>query len=59
PIFEAHDSPPTAPGQVTFVEWQDRDGFARMQKSDEYRAHQQYFTTGIERFEFYWLDTVR
>ncbi|MEM8725773.1 MAG: hypothetical protein AAGE86_09665 [Pseudomonadota bacterium] len=55
PTFEAHASAPTAPGQITFVEWNSPDGFAEVQKSEEYLAHRQYFGSGLERFEFYWL----
>ncbi len=55
PSFEAHASALTPPGQVTFVEWDRPDGFAEVQKSDEYLANRQYFASGLERFEFYWL----
>ena len=46
-----------APGQITFVEWETTDGFARVQQSPEYRAHQQYFSSSVQKFEFYWLKT--
>ncbi|MBV7266542.1 DUF1330 domain-containing protein [Erythrobacter ani] len=59
PSMEALDAPPGAPGQITFVEWDSTDGFAQVQQSPEYRAHQQYFASGVERFEFYWLETPR
>lgn len=55
--MEAHNSPPGAPGQITFVEWDNEEGFAKVQQSPEYQAHQQFFRTGVERFEFYWLKT--
>ncbi len=57
PSMESHASPPTAPSQLTFVEWDSTDGFAQVQQSSEYLAHQQYFASGLERFEFYWLQT--
>lgn len=46
-----------APGQITFVEWDSPEGFAGVQQSPEYLAHRQYFASGVERFEFYWLQT--
>ncbi len=55
PAFEAHASPAEAPVQLTFVEWDGPDGFAEVQRSDEYLASRQYFGTGLTRFEFYWL----
>ncbi len=55
PSFEAHASALTSPGQITFVEWDKPDSFAEAQKSDEYLANRQYFASGLERFEFYWL----
>ncbi len=55
PSYEVHASDPTAPGQVTFVEWSDRDGFARVQQSEEYRENAKYFSSGLTRFEFHWL----
>lgn len=59
PVMEAHNSPPEAPGQITLVEWDSADGFAQVQQSQEYRDHQKYFATGVDRFEFYWLETRR
>lgn len=56
PEFEAHASSLVAPGQITFVEWNTSDGFARVQKSDEYKASAKFFSAGLERFEFYWLE---
>ncbi|MEM9616651.1 MAG: hypothetical protein AAF936_01725 [Pseudomonadota bacterium] len=55
PRFEAHASSLDAPGQITFVEWDSNDGFARVQKSDEYKANAKFFNSGLESFEFYWL----
>lgn len=57
PRLEAHNSEKTAPGQITFVEWKTTDGFSQVQQSDEYAAHQRFFGSGVERFEFYWLQT--
>jgi uncharacterized protein (DUF1330 family) len=59
PSLESHASPPTAPNQLTFVEWDDTEGFARVQQSPEYQAHSQYFGTSVKRFEFYWMQTPR
>lgn len=56
PMIETIASEPVAPGQITFVEWESTDGFDRVQQSPEYRAHQQYFGSSVERFEFYWLE---
>ncbi|WP_299193523.1 DUF1330 domain-containing protein [uncultured Erythrobacter sp.] len=56
PSMEAHNSPPGAPGQITFVEWSDVDGFAKVQQSQEYLDHRQYFGSSVDRFEFYWLE---
>ncbi len=55
PSLEAHASPPEAPAQLTFVEWESTDGFDQVQQSPEYQAHSQYFTSGVSRVEFYWL----
>lgn len=55
PTMEAHASPPAAPHQLTFVEWESTDGFAKVQESQEYLDYRQYFGSSIERFEFYWL----
>ncbi len=57
PSMESHASPPSAPSQLTFVEWDSPDGFSAVQQSPEYLAHQQYFGTSVERFEFYWMQT--
>lgn len=56
PAYEANAGSPPAPGQITFVEWDRPDGFARVQQSAEYRASQANFASGVERFEFYWLE---
>ncbi|MCK0127810.1 hypothetical protein [Erythrobacter sp. F6033] len=55
PSMEAHASDPAAPHQLTFVEWETTDGFDKVQASQEYLDHRQYFGTSIERVEFYWL----
>jgi len=57
PSMESHASDPVAPHQITFVEWESDDGFANVQKSEEYAAHQRYFGSSMKRFEFYWLKT--
>lgn len=59
PMLEAHNSAPEAPGQITLVEWNSSDGFAKVQQSQEYLDHRQYFASGVDRFEFYWLETRR
>lgn len=56
PAFEAHASSLVAPGQITFVEWETSGGFARVQKSKEYKESAEFFNSGLERFEFYWLE---
>lgn len=55
PRMEAHNSPADAPSQLTFVEWADTEAFSRVQQSEEYLAHRQYFASGVKRFEFFWL----
>ena len=55
PTLETNANAEVAPGQITFVEWADREGFARVQKTPEYLAHRSYFALGTTRFEFYWL----
>ncbi|MDY7099531.1 MAG: hypothetical protein SXU28_15460, partial [Pseudomonadota bacterium] len=55
PTLETHASDPTAPHQMTFVEWDTDNAFENVQKMDEYKAHQQYFSKSMKRFEFYWL----
>ncbi|MEO1488135.1 MAG: hypothetical protein AAFR88_01685 [Pseudomonadota bacterium] len=59
PTMQALNAPPGAPGQITFVEWETTDGFAKVQQSPEYREHQTYFGSSVQRFEFYWLQTPR
>jgi uncharacterized protein (DUF1330 family) len=55
PTLETNANSEAAPGQITFVEWADREGFVRVQKTPEYLAHRSYFASGTTRFEFYWL----
>ncbi|WP_108788073.1 DUF1330 domain-containing protein [Erythrobacter sp. Alg231-14] len=57
PSMESHASPPAAPSQLTFVEWDSTDGFAEVQQSEEYLAFRQYFGSAVEKVEFYWLQT--
>ncbi|MBY6129397.1 hypothetical protein KUW15_11775 [Qipengyuania aquimaris] len=59
PRFEAHASPEEAPGQLTFVEWDSLDGFQKVQKMPEYLAHRDYFASGLNRFEFHWMELAR
>lgn len=58
PSLQTHASSPEAPGQLTFVEWDNPDGFAQVQQSQEYLDSRQYFGSGVDRFEFYWLAAV-
>lgn len=55
PYMQALSGSPDGPGQITFVEWETTDGFAKVQQSPEYREHQQYFGSSVQKFEFYWL----
>ena len=55
PSMEAHASDPKPPHQLTFVEWESTDGFAKVQQTQEYLDHREYFSSSMERFEFYWL----
>ncbi len=55
PTMQALRGSQDGPGQITFVEWETEDGFAKVQQSEEYAEHQRYFGSSVERFEFYWL----
>ncbi len=55
PVFENHASSPAAPQQLTFVEWDDLEGFAKVRQSDAYKQNQQYFASGVDHVEFYRL----
>lgn len=57
PTMQALQTSNEGPGQITFVEWETPDGFDKVQQSDEYLAHQRYFTSSVQKFEFYWLNT--
>jgi uncharacterized protein (DUF1330 family) len=53
PQYEAHGSSLPAPQQLTFVEWDTLDGFAKVRTSAEYKEYSRYFTSGITKVEFY------
>lgn len=55
PEREAYAEDAKAPHQLTFVEWESTDGFEKVQASQEYADHQQYFGSSMSKFEFYWL----
>ena len=59
PYMQALNDPSNGPGQITFVEWETEDGFAKVQQSPEYREHQSQFASSVLKFEFYWLQTRR
>ncbi|MEO1047325.1 MAG: hypothetical protein AAFW59_03255 [Pseudomonadota bacterium] len=59
PYMQALNEPSDGPGQITFVEWETEDGFAKVQQSPEYREHQSQFASSVQKFEFYWLQTRR
>lgn len=53
PASETNTASAPAPSQLTFVEWDSLDGFAKVQASDEYKASVPYFQSGVKKFEFY------
>ena len=53
PASETNTPSATAPSQLTFVEWDSLDGFAKVQASDEYKASVPYFQSGVKKLEFY------
>ncbi len=55
PAFESHASSPDAPQQLTFVEWDDVEGFSKVRQSEAYKQNQQYFASGVDHIEFYRL----
>ncbi|WP_164115622.1 hypothetical protein [Sphingorhabdus sp. Alg239-R122] len=55
PVFESHASSPAAPQQLTFVEWDNVEGFSKVRQSDAYKQNQQYFASGVDHVEFYRL----
>ena len=55
PAFEAHEPVGTAPGQLTFVEWDTLEGFSELRRNDAYKAVSHYITSGTSRIEFYRL----
>ncbi|WP_422345914.1 DUF1330 domain-containing protein [Parasphingorhabdus sp.] len=59
PQYEANGSTNTntAPGQLTFVEWDTLDGFTKVRTSAEYKANARYFGTGTTKVEFYRMKT--
>ena len=54
-LIQTFDADENAPGQITFVEWQTADGFARVQQSPEFLANQVYYDSAVNTYEFYWL----
>lgn len=56
PFAQTFDADEAAPGQITFIEWETADGFAKVQLSPEYLAHRRDFDSAINKFEFYWLN---
>ena len=55
PTREAYEEDAAAPHQITFVEWETTDSFEKVQATDEYARHEQYFASSMRKFEFYWL----
>ncbi len=59
PQYEANSITNSAPGQLTFVEWDTLDGFTKVRGSAEYKANSRYFGSGTSKVEFYRMTTVR
>ncbi len=55
PKMEAHATSLKAPNQLTFVEWDAPNGFAKVQQTDDYKASQPYFLSGVTNVEFYYM----
>ena len=59
PTSETNTASAPAPSQLTFVEWDTLDGFAKVQTSDEYKASVPYFQSGVKKLEFYRMSVGR
>lgn len=55
PEFETHSYEKPAPGQITFVQWPNENGFRELQKHQGYQKHTHLFRSGLKSFEFYGL----
>lgn len=55
PAFETHSNTYGQPGQITFVQWPDANGFKNLQKHPGYQKHTHLFNSGLRKFEFYGL----
>ncbi|GAA0474882.1 hypothetical protein GCM10009096_15580 [Parasphingorhabdus litoris] len=55
PKMEAHATSLNAPSQLTFVEWDAPNGFAKVQKTEDYKASAPYFRSGVTKVEFYYM----
>ncbi|WP_162558904.1 hypothetical protein [Sphingorhabdus sp. EL138] len=55
PKMEAHATSLNAPSQLTFVEWDAPNGFARVQQTEDYKASAPYFQSGVTNVEFYYM----
>ncbi len=55
PNMEAHATSLKAPNQLTFVEWDAPNGFARVQQTEDYRTSAPYFQSGVTNVEFYYM----
>ncbi|QTD57150.1 hypothetical protein [Parasphingorhabdus cellanae] len=53
PTMEAHATALESPNQLTFVEWDAPNGFAKVQKTADYKSSAPYFQSGITNVEFY------
>lgn len=53
PKSETNAPSTIAPSQLTFVEWDSLDGFAKVRASDEYKANVPNFQSGVKKLEFY------
>ena len=55
PTMESHDASAEAPNQITFVEWNTKNGFATLQQQEDYKRFTGLRDSGLEKIEFHRL----
>ena len=58
PSFEAHNTPQGAPAQLTFVEWDTKQGLEKLQKSNGFKNNVKYFSNSVIGFELHRITPV-
>jgi len=55
PTMESHDSNAVPPNQITFVEWNTKNGFATLQQQEGYKRFIALRDSGLQKIEFHRL----